>query len=119
MAVPPDAPLSAEDRFLCLEEATQEQAGYNNTIQESLDRIFNKLNEIPVPEPADNPLTFEPTPVQPAEDPAPLARDSRLKPSPPMDFDGDRTKGQTFLNQCELYFGLWPSDFDMERVKIN
>ena len=28
---------------------------------------------------------------------------SKLKPAPPSDFDGDRTKGRAFLNSCELY----------------
>lgn len=116
---PPDVVMSDQDRLLRLEEAAHTQASYNTTIQESLDKIFRKLNEITVPEATADPATLAPPPQPPAEHPPPIAKDSRLKPSPPMDFDGDRTKGQTFLNQCELYFGLRPSDFDTDQVKIN
>jgi hypothetical protein len=43
---------------------------------------------------------------------------SRLKPSTPFDFDGDRTKGRGFLNSCDLYMSLCPSEFIDDQAKI-
>ena len=40
--------------------------------------------------------------------PAPILR---LKPATPSDFNGDRKRGHTFLNLCELFYALCPSDF--------
>ena len=40
--------------------------------------------------------------------PAPI---SCLHPANPSDFDGDRSKGRTFLNSCELVYALRLSDF--------
>jgi hypothetical protein len=44
------------------------------------------------------------------------AENSKLKPSPPNDFDGDRTKGRAFLSSCELYFQLAPDQFVSEDI---
>jgi hypothetical protein len=41
-----------------------------------------------------------------------------LKPATPNDFNGDRTKGRAFLNSCELYQRLVPSQFADEHAKI-
>ena len=43
---------------------------------------------------------------------------SKLKPAPPSDFDGDRTKGRAFLNSCELYIRLSPDRFPNELAKV-
>jgi hypothetical protein len=41
-----------------------------------------------------------------------------IKPLSLNDFRGDRTKGQTFLNLCELYVALAPHQFANDNVKI-
>jgi hypothetical protein len=41
-----------------------------------------------------------------------------LKPATPNDFGGDRTKGRAFLNSCELYQALVPSQFADDHAKI-
>src|SRR6266516_6706273 len=43
---------------------------------------------------------------------------SKLKPAPPSDFDRDHTKGQAFLNSCELYIRLAPDHFPDELSKV-
>src|SRR5262249_35202143 len=43
---------------------------------------------------------------------------SRIKPSPPPEFTGDRTKGRAFMNSCELYIRLAPHQFESEEAKI-
>jgi len=42
----------------------------------------------------------------------------RLKPATPSEFTGDCTKGCVFLNSCDLYIGLAPTQFanDQERI---
>jgi hypothetical protein len=41
-----------------------------------------------------------------------------LKPSPPLNFDGDRQKGKGFVNACQAYFRLRPDQFPDEQTKI-
>ena len=45
--------------------------------------------------------------------------ETKLKPSSPSDFDGDRKKGRAFLNSCELYYRLVPHQFSDEHVFIH
>src|SRR5262245_20737212 len=114
----PTGPDAAFARLEYLEKCMHQQENINAEIGASLNTIMAKLNDLPLPE--------GPSPEQPTEPTAPIeaivgtrTKESRLKPSPPTDFDGDRTKGQTFLNQCELYFHLCSNDFDTEVTKIN
>ena len=61
--------------------------------------------------------TPTPTSVQMTDSPTDNgARDtnSKIKPAPPSDYDGDRTKGRAFLNSCELYIRLSPNRFPDE-----
>jgi len=44
---------------------------------------------------------------------------SRLKPSLPNDFDGDRTTGRAFLRSCELYIRLVPDQFPTEEIAVH
>jgi hypothetical protein len=41
-----------------------------------------------------------------------------IKPSPPMEFNGDRTKAKAFWNSVELYIHLAPQQFESEYVTI-
>ena len=47
--------------------------------------------------------------------PAPI---SQLKPATPSDFDGDRKRGRAFLNSCELFYALCPSDFVNDQARV-
>ncbi|GLB39299.1 putative retrotransposable element tf2 155 kda protein type 1-like [Lyophyllum shimeji] len=72
-----------------------------------------------------------PTTVQPADaaqTPAhsdPISAQSftrggdRLRPAPPDSFDGEREKGRTFINSCDLYMSLTPDAFPDEQTHIN
>ena len=41
-----------------------------------------------------------------------------VKPSPPPEFSGNRTKGRAFLNTCELYLRMVPDQFSSEENKV-
>lgn len=43
---------------------------------------------------------------------------SRLKASPPSEFDGDRKFGRHFVNQCRLYMSLSPDLFPNDQIRI-
>ena len=42
----------------------------------------------------------------------------RLKPVTPSEFTGDCTKGCAFLNSCDLYIGLAPTQFANDQARI-
>ena len=44
---------------------------------------------------------------------------STLKPSPPNEFNGDRSKGRAFINSCELYIRLAPQQFADEAMMVH
>jgi len=41
-----------------------------------------------------------------------------LKPATPSEFTGDCTKGHAFLNSCDLYIGLAPTQFTDDQARI-
>ena len=54
----------------------------------------------------------------PTNTPPPETRKTRIKPAAPADFDGDRTKGRTFLNSCDLYMSLVSDQFADDSARI-
>jgi hypothetical protein len=52
----------------------------------------------------------------PSEIPPPKFR--RPKPANPPEFDGDRSKGLSFLHSCQTYIRLCPEEFRDEQTKI-
>jgi len=42
----------------------------------------------------------------------------RLKPATSSEFTGDHTKGHAFLNSCDLYIGLAPTQFADDQARI-
>jgi len=50
--------------------------------------------------------------------PTPPARQTRPKLSCPLDFNGERHNGRTFLNFCSLYIRLAPEQFHDEQERI-
>jgi hypothetical protein len=92
------------------------------------DRIENQLNRLL--------LLLDPTggnaePAPPGEAPSVQAMDEdtpsemntgrgfQMRPSNPSDFDGDRAKGQSFLNSCNLYFSIAGRAFHNEQARIS
>ena len=60
-----------------------------------------------------------PTPIPTHTNYTPSAgRKTLLRPSAPADFDGDRTKGKTFLTSCRTYIRLCPEAFTDDDTKI-
>ena len=70
----------------------------------------------PPSETSKNPRHYPEPPHEHASVPHTGAR--HLKPVSPNDFSGDRTKGQVFLNSCELYINLVPHQFADDHAKI-
>src|SRR6202795_1447095 len=50
--------------------------------------------------------------------PPPAPPCSQPKVATPETFDGDRSKGRTFLTSCQLYFTLRKSEFQDDEEKI-
>ena len=96
-----------------LEAAIQRQTDSNARLEEALIKLMQNLQP-----PAPPPKTEEPT--RPTSQPLEVARkETKLKPSPPLEYNGDRKTGRHFLNQCELYIRLRSSDFPDEVTQIN
>jgi hypothetical protein len=104
------------ERLQALEQGAALQQAFNRNVQQSLEDIIDKLNAIASQPPAPPPKP--PSPIVAVQPRSPTTQ-GRLKPSPPTEFDGTRAKGKTFLNQCELYFMLRPSDFPDDETKVN
>jgi hypothetical protein len=52
------------------------------------------------------------------EDKPPRMPKRMIEPAKPSEFDGDRTKGHTFLNSCLLYLGFCIKDFHDDQARI-
>lgn len=119
----PDTPqpgMTAEERLAALEHAAREardrEIRMHNQMTELMERMNSLMTAIPtVPAQSapEAPEKTEPVQVGPHES-------SRTHPQAavPNDFDGDRKKGQSFLNSCRIYFSLCPTQFhnDQERI---
>jgi hypothetical protein len=66
-----------------------------------------------------NPSSATPTPSTPIIPTSPPAtHKNRAKVATPDDFDGERTKGRSFLNSCQVYIKLCPDHFIDEQARI-
>jgi hypothetical protein len=108
----PPSDMTNDSRVLAIESALEEVKGLNKATQQSLDALLERLG----PAPALNmqtPLRYTP--------PIPVSAGRKrisLKPSPPLDFDGDRAAGKAFLTSCRTYIRLRSEAFDDDLVKI-
>jgi hypothetical protein len=77
-------------------------------------KILGPLNE-KVPNLTRQLQSCPPTPI-----PTPTAGGKKtfLKPSTPLDFDSNCTKGKAFLTSCQTYICLCPEAFDNDTVKV-
>ena len=116
--------LDADDHVTRLESGlsnTREQA---KAQQNTLDSILRLLQHMPVL--GDSHIPGDPTAtpqvtilVIPMSDSTPHMRACSLKPATPNDFNGDRLKGRTFLNSCQLYIALCKDQFRDEQTQIH
>lgn len=84
-------------RLEIIEEELTQLKAQNATIMTQQAEILQKLGKTTI---------FTPTP------PAVTGTsDNKLKPAPPNDFDGTRSKGRAFLTSCDLYVNLVPHQF--------
>ena len=111
-----DAGEEATARLQILEAEMLRQQGILGTISTQLQALIaTAQNPNPPPVPPAPPIP----PVPPVEDiPAVNPAPRRAKPATPSDFDGDRAKGQAFLNSCELYLVLAPEQFVDDAAKV-
>src|SRR5882762_2555114 len=99
-----------DDRIFHLEQAvaalqaekieTQTRTNSLLSIITQLTQAVSRLEKQNVPPPADS------------------IRARTVRPAVPPEFDGDRAKGIAFLNACETYVRLCPSEFPDEQAKI-
>jgi hypothetical protein len=97
-----------------LEDAIRQQMASSARLEAALANLITNLTPPAPPPEADKPnrpLSSQPLAV--------ARKETKLKPSAPVDYDGDRKNGRHFLNQCELYIRLRSSDFPDEATEIN
>ena len=90
--------MDTDERLRCLEQELAENRQQNAVISQALQTIMLKLGASP---PVD-PITQIPPQNCNSESPDPLPGRSRVAPTTPADYDGDREKGHAFLNSCSL-----------------
>jgi len=105
--------MDVRDRLEVLEMMISELQAQNKTILQQLSLLVDdRLEAKPI----------SPTPDSNAEDITPSPRISgkhKMKPSPPNDFNGDRHKGCTFLNSCQLYVAITVEQFPDPQAMIH
>ncbi|KIJ46784.1 hypothetical protein M422DRAFT_249518 [Sphaerobolus stellatus SS14] len=92
------------------------------------DQIENQLNRLLV---LLDPTGRNAEPAPPGEAPSVQAMDEdtpsemntgrgfQMRPSNPLDFDGNQMKGQAFLNSCNLYFSIARCAFHNQQARIS
>jgi hypothetical protein len=107
------ATTDASDKIASLELTLAHVQAQSLSQSATLDAIMRQLALLT---PA--PLIHTPTAsiVAPTTD---TPKTSQIKPATPSEFDGDRTKGRTFLNSCRLYINLCGHQFADEQAKIH
>ena len=105
------------DRFDAIENELGAQRQSLNDIREQLLQIIALVNTAnPVAVPASTPPEITNSPVTSPN--LPNTSTHRLKPASPSEFTGDRVRGRAFLNSCDLYIGLAPTQFANDDAKI-
>lgn len=103
--------LTTEQKLARLEA---QQLDNQNTIRQIFEAItlLNQNNQTPeVRMPTSVKPTLPPTPSIPS-------RQRTARPAVPPDFNGDRSKGQAFVNACNTYIRLCPTEFPDDQAKI-
>src|SRR3981189_843392 len=116
--LPPTLEIDVMDaeRLQNIEEGLRQQEEANRSTQEMLARLFDKFNNLELPNLAiSQPIIAPPNLIAHA---APLHR-SRVKLGVPQNFNGDREGGRLFLTSCQLYISLSIDDFTDEQAQIH
>jgi hypothetical protein len=104
-----------------LEERLREQAEGTRATNELITQLFSMMrtrnidDHIATPP---SPSVFLPSLSQPSQLRSVL-HSPRIKPVNPDNFDGDRSKGCTFLTSCELYLSLTGVDYPDKQACIH
>ena len=111
------------NRIGVLEQEVLDNRTKWNQQQETLNAIQIQLSQLLAasriaPLAHDAPAVPSNTTPNVSNDSKPSTTTSRMKPAAPSEFDGSRLKGRAFLNSCELYIGLAPSQFPSEDSKV-
>src|SRR3981189_3634652 len=116
--LPPTLETDAMDaeRLQNIEEGLRQQVAANRSTQEMLARLFDKFNNLELPNlPISQPIIAPPNLITHA---APPHR-SRVKPGAPQNFDGDREGGRSFLTSCQLYISLSIDNIADDQAQIH
>lgn len=88
-----------EDRMAQLEKQMQEASEQNAIITKTLQKVLSEFGKLKSAN-------------------ASKKGKSPIRPSPPAEFDGDRSKDRAFLNSCRLYLFLSNDTFDSDQERI-
>ena len=118
-----DERVPPNDRVSTLERTVDDVRSQGEATQALLQELLSKLGPVlapPVNAPTDTrpPVTARPPTPIPTNSTPSTGRKTLLRPSMPAEFDGDRTKGKTFLTSCRTYIRLCLEAFADEDTKI-
>jgi len=114
--------VTLENRFTSLEKVVDDVRSQGEATHQLLRDLLNRLSLDPTSLAPSVTTTTHPSP-RPPTPPLHIAppleqRKARIKPAPPADFDGDRSKGKAFLTSCRTYIRLTPDMFDNDAQKM-
>ena len=89
-----------------LEDAIRQQTASSARLEVALATLITNLTP-----PAPPPEADKPNRPMSGQLLVVAKKETKLKPSAPSDYNGDRKEGRHFLNQCELYIRLRSADF--------
>ena len=113
----PDSPLSSalslpameNDRMSAMEQNMAEMRAGQDLIRLQMEQLTNVLLRTQT-----NPVSEKPRTAD--TEITPITRS--VRPATPPDFDGDRLKGMAFLDACQTYVRLCPTEFPDEQTQI-
>ena len=107
--------MDVEARFANNENELQEIQTAVDRLTQQLDQFLKHFGTTVLA--SNSPPTSPQLPTSTVATPAPILRP---KPATPLDFDGDCTckRGRAFLNSCELFYALCPSDFVNDQARV-
>src|SRR6202522_3327023 len=110
----------SNDHVSALEQAFSDSQARERHMQKQIDVIFQQLQQLITQQQRS---TTSPTTSPKTENPISDSISSTLirkapPPALPNKFDGDRSKGPTFLRSCQTYIRLCPDSFSNDQTKI-
>jgi hypothetical protein len=99
-----------------IKEGLRQQVAANRSAQEMLACLFDKFNNLELPNISTPQQLIAPLTL--IAQATPLHK-SRVKPGVPQNFDGDREGGWAFLTSCLVYISLSINDLTDEQAQIH